>query len=189
MFVRSGSWTIRNEEEVCEEISLITQHREVQWHLANEEWFEAERERVDLCAAEVNAYLERKKDDPISSASSFTETWVRAHAPSDISQQGYVESEEDLLLGATAASFSSSLGTNIIEDTVVEPHCFVSAGQMNAPTVMPTMGHYLQIGAGPCDPYAYRSVQPLGYTEYCPVCLLENTHIPEILRNMEKLTS
>ena len=63
-------------QEICEEISLMTQHREVQWHLTNEEWMEAEKERVDLCAIEVTEYLEARKGDQLSSASSLTERWV-----------------------------------------------------------------------------------------------------------------
>ena len=154
-------------QEVCEEISLITQHKEVQWHLANEEWVEAEKERVDLCAAEVNEYLEAKKDDPMSSASSFTETWVRAHAPSDVSH--YAEVEEDLMLGATAASLSSSTHSNVVEDTIVEQFRSASIGQRDAATaVTPAMEHYMHAGARPREPPRPGSAQPLGMQRILP---------------------
>ena len=50
-------------------------------------------------------------------ASRLTETWLKACEPSEVSQ--YHEVEEELLLGATAASLSSSSGIKVVEDTVV----------------------------------------------------------------------
>ena len=152
---------------VCEEISLMTQHREVQWHLANDEWIEAEKERVDLCALEVIAYIEARKDDQFSSASSFTETWVRAHAPSDVSQ--YAEVEEDLLLGATAASLSSSSSTNVVEDTIVEQLQLTSISQKDVATaVTPVMERYRRAGARPRDLSRPEYVHPPGVHRMLP---------------------
>ena len=46
----------------------------------DQEWIEQVTMRVDTCAAEVQDYIDARKDDAPSFAS-LTESWVRTHAP------------------------------------------------------------------------------------------------------------
>ena len=135
-------------QEVCEEISLITQGREVQWHVANEEWLETEKKRVDACAANVNEYLEARRDDPASTAS-FTDSWVKKHAVTESSLQDAAEIEEELLCGAAATSIANASHHNAVDDTLIQQRHSFDGPKDLAPTVSSSMEHYLLTGARP----------------------------------------
>ena len=66
---------------MLDEVTVIAEeiHRRTNDY-ADEEWLNAERERVDACTAEVSDYLEAHKDDPPSSAESYTQEWLHKHA-------------------------------------------------------------------------------------------------------------
>ena len=57
----------------------------------DQEWIEQVTMRVDTCAAEVQDYIDARKDDAPSFAS-LTESWVRSHTPAGArSENGYAD--------------------------------------------------------------------------------------------------
>ena len=59
---------------ICEQINVLMDSDDT-------DWIEEVDLNVDTCTAEVNEYLEARKDDAESSVRSFTESWVRKHEP------------------------------------------------------------------------------------------------------------
>ena len=101
-------------KKIHEEILNLTSHHGIEGLITEEEWMEEENLRIELCKSDVQGYLDSRANDPSSSGSDFTASWLQRHVPSMISHgseevdRGRIQStqSDDLLLGATAADFA-----------------------------------------------------------------------------------
>ena len=138
----------------------------------------------------VRENIEARKDDPESSISSLTASWVRRHAPSSISHHSddaHPADTDDVLFGATAASFTNMTCNDVIEDTFVRssdhPDAVRTTGSLDKPLVngyhlagarprdvnAPTRSTYHLDLPPPPGLHSYGAPPPLRHRDYPPI--------------------